>query len=345
MNETKLHHFSKAALQDLFAQIAKSITSSLEIETITSAVMEHIELFFKPRNWSLLRVDPTTQELFFVIAKGINPSIMKTIRLKIGEGIAGHVAQTGESLLIEDVQKEQHFTQKVDQASGFTTQSIIAVPIIFQKNILGVIELINLLGEEVFTRRDLMILETIADFTAIALTNAITFEQMTWIATHDPLTGLYNRAQLEKIIQSINDPDTLLSELQKNTQMETIVVWIDIDNFKEINDHYDHLMGDRVLVEVANLIKSYCNNENLGFRVGGDEFLVIFQNIDKNKIEEKINILKTNLTFDAHHILPASGFSFGIASGTMDRLPQLIKEADRTMYLQKAKNKELSPPV
>ena len=191
---------TNGSIQNLYAKIAKRITSSLEANEIISAVMEQIELFFQPRNWSLLLVDPVTKELFFVIAKGADSSLMRNVRLKPGEGVAGHVAQDRQSLLIVDVQKDKHFSAKLDLLTGFKTRSLIAVPIIFQDQVLGVIELVNAFDDRRFTRRELAMLETIADFSAIALVNARMYERISWIAVHDPLTKVYNRSHLEKII-------------------------------------------------------------------------------------------------------------------------------------------------
>lgn len=330
-------------IQILFNKIAKSITSSLETSKIIEAVMEQIEVFFKPQNWSLLRYDPTTQELYFVIAKGMDPKIMKTLRLKVGEGIAGYVAQTGKSIVIDDIQNDVRFSKKADKISGFRTESIIAVPIIFQNNLIGVIELINILNQSNFTAHHLSILETIADLTAIALTNSMAYERISWIASHDPLTGLYNRAHLKDLIQSYqsyNKYPLLCNESDSELALNAIVIWIDVDNFKKVNDLYDHSAGDTILVKLGALLQVYCNDNTFAFRVGGDEFLIVFLNLAESNIYQKSCQLEEQLTHHSQDISPASGFSFGIAYGKMKNIEQLIKEADNKMYINKAKNKE-----
>src|SRR3989338_3380405 len=116
-------------IKNLFAGISKLITTVQNIDQVLSKIMYEVELFFSPTNWSLLRLDDASNELFFEIVKGIDREKVKEIRLKLGEGIAGKVAKTGETILIEDVSKTQDFSSKVDQASGFITKSIVAVPI------------------------------------------------------------------------------------------------------------------------------------------------------------------------------------------------------------------------
>lgn len=335
--KTKTQKFTSENIQGFFTEIAKLITSSLEIKKITATIMEQVELFFEPSNWSLLRVDPDTHELFFVIAKGIDIELVKNIRLKEGEGIAGQVVKTGKSIFVEDAQKDTHFSQKIDKASGFKTKSLIAVPIIFQEQVLGVIELINTFEDTSFTERDLRILETIADFAAIALTNAIAYERLSWIAKHDPLTSLYNRNRLKQLLNEYN----LTAELDRQSDdVRAIIVGVDIDKFKEVNDYYGHLVGDDILVNTARLLQECCRETDFAFRVGGDEFLLVLLNIPLDEVATRMDHLNKQLLSDSRKIVPASGFSFGISMGMESDLPNLIKEADSQMYINKAKRNE-----
>ncbi len=324
---TNKSYFSSENIQDFYTGIAKLLTSSLEIDKITQAIMQQIEVFFQPHNWSLLRLDANSRELFFVIAKGIDFALLKNVRIKMGEGIAGKVAESGKSIFVEDVKSNPLFLQKIDKLSGFKTKSLIAVPIIFQNEVLGVIELINTFEGRNFTQNELKILETIADFSAIALTNAIAYERLVWIATHDPLTGLYNRSYLEKLITDCQ------SSLNMDNQV--VVVGVDVDKFKIINDSYGHLTGDDVLIKIAKFLQKICNSNDVAFRTGGDEFLLIMPNLSKNDITKKVEWIQEKLSHEEYNISPAQRFSFGIASGSQKNLPALIKKADNEMYIQK----------
>lgn len=324
-------YFSLKDIQTFYTNIAKLITSSLEVSKITTAIMEQVELFFQPHNWSLLRVDASSRELFFVIAKGLDFKLLENVRIKIGEGIAGQVAKTGKAIFVQDVQNNPHFSQKIDQLFGFKTKSLIAVPIIFRNEVLGVIELINTLDERSFTNDELRILETIADFSAIALNNAIAYERLAWIANHDPLTGLYNRSYLEKLVTDFQST---------NTGDQAIVVGIDVDKFKNVNDNYGHLAGDNVLIKTAKILKEYCHQNGVALRMGGDEFLLVIPNLSINDVAKKMEWLQEKLSRDIYNILPAKRFSFGITSGAQRNLPALVKQADSKMYVQKNHSNE-----
>lgn len=327
-------------MQKLFAEIAKSITSTLDISKIIAAIMKQVELFYRPNNWSLLRVDPETCELYFVVAKGINEDAAKSLRLKFGEGVAGHVAKTGKSMLIKDVKNSSHFCKKIDELFNFKTKSVIAVPIVYKKHTLGVIELVNAIKKGSFSKYDLTILEIIADFSAIAIANSLAYERMKVLAKSDPLTGLYNRAQLDKLLITYAQPSKAKRKIDKSY---ILVVTIDINNFKQVNDLYGHSVGDSVLYKAAKLLRSCCRDYDFAFRIGGDEFLLVVTNLEKSSIPAAISRMNHQLSHFTNEIAPAPGFSFGIASGKKSQLNKLIQQSDKLMYQYKQEIKMKQP--
>src|SRR6516165_6653436 len=82
----------------IFHDVAKSLTSSLELDSILQTIMEKMAAYFRPDNWSLLMVDEQKEELYFAIAVGEAADTLKNLRLKMGEGIAGWVARHGGSV-------------------------------------------------------------------------------------------------------------------------------------------------------------------------------------------------------------------------------------------------------
>src|ERR1700736_5035503 len=87
----------------IFNDVAKALTSSLNLDSILQTIMDKMAEFFRPDTWSLLMVDEQKDELYFAIAVGDAAETLKTVRLKVGEGIAGWVARHGESLIVPDV--------------------------------------------------------------------------------------------------------------------------------------------------------------------------------------------------------------------------------------------------
>ena len=79
----------------IFHDVAKALTSSLDLDSILQTIMEKMAEYFRPDTWSLLMVDDERDELYFAIAVGTASEALKNIRLKVGEGIAGYVAKNG----------------------------------------------------------------------------------------------------------------------------------------------------------------------------------------------------------------------------------------------------------
>lgn len=320
-------------LEDLFRGIGKSITSSLDISAISNIMMDKIDIFFQPSNASIFMIDPSGQELYFLKAKGLDAKIMANIRLKVGEGIVGIVAETGKSIFIDDAQHDARFSKKVDKLTGFKTQSIIAVPMIFQKKVLGVIELINAVEAGSYTKQQQSILETIADFSAIAMNNAQTFERLAWLAAHDQLTKIYNFAHFDSIVNKIiADASKPYNHKRKSQTSNMMVIWADIDKFKQVNDCYGHQVGNDILAKAASLLQDCCRKNDYVFRVGGDEFVMLMLDIQMDDIDAIKDRISKQLMKASRSLAPAKGFSFGIAVGPKTELKALIKQADLKMY-------------
>ncbi len=145
----------------VFQELGKALTSSLQLDQVLRTIMEKIDEFLRPENWSLLLLDEAKQELYFELAVGKASPALKDVRIKIGQGIAGWVAQNGETVVVPDTAKDTRFFGKVDEKTKTETQSIVAVPVKFRDTCLGVIELINCVGPEGFDQRDLKLLEAL----------------------------------------------------------------------------------------------------------------------------------------------------------------------------------------
>src|SRR3989304_3172529 len=99
----------------VFHEVGKSLASTLDLQKILQTVMEKISDHLQPDTWSLLMLDEATHELYFEIAIGAGADKLKDVRLRLGEGIAGWVAQQGESVLIEDVRRDPRFSPRIDE--------------------------------------------------------------------------------------------------------------------------------------------------------------------------------------------------------------------------------------
>jgi diguanylate cyclase (GGDEF)-like protein len=318
----------------VFQELGKALTSSLQLDQVLRTIMEKIDEFLRPDNWSLLLLDEAKQELYFELAVGKASQALKDVRIKLGQGIAGWVAQHGEVVIVPDTSKDTRFFGKVDEKTKMETRSIVAVPVKFRDSCLGVIELINCVGPDGFDPRDLKLLEALSDFAAIALENARHVKRIHELTIKDDCTSLYNARHMGFIL------DTEIYRSQRYNY-EFSIVFIDLDHFKLVNDTHGHLVGSRLLAEMGEALKGNCRLIDFAFRYGGDEFVILLPQTSKENainvarrlhrlIRDTVWLQKEGLNI---HITP----SVGLAAYPADAKTKegLLHLADEAMYLVK----------
>jgi diguanylate cyclase (GGDEF)-like protein len=137
----------------------------------------------------------------------------------------------------------------------------------------------------------------------------------------DPLTGLRNRSAMAQWMET-------------QTGFEGLVVVCDMDDFKQINDSYGHLVGDEILHGVGKLIRSSVRDEDLAFRWGGDEFVIFFHTTDSDLVDGRMRRIEEHLEqfrIRQHGKLPVH-YSWGVSATAGRPLRECLEEADRLMY-------------
>jgi diguanylate cyclase (GGDEF)-like protein len=267
-------------------EVGKLLTSTLNLRQILELIMLRGSQLIRAQNWSLLLKNEESGELTFEIVVGINKELFKGLHLLPGEGIAPYVIETGKAVFIPDVNDSPIFNKNVDLHTGFTTRSIICLPLVFQGKSLGVIEIVNVEDMKIFELKDFPILAILADYAAIAIENSRYVDKIKKMSITDEYTELYNARYLHQTLDeffSKTNPETPLS-----------VVFMDIDNFKAIVDNYGHLLGTRLLKEIAETIKSNISDQDIPIKYGGDEYVIILPGRSKAKaFEISTNILRT----------------------------------------------------
>jgi diguanylate cyclase (GGDEF)-like protein len=315
-------------------ELGKALTSTLELDQVLRTIMEKIDEFLRPDTWSLLLVDELRQELYFEIAIGAGSEVLKDIRIKMGQGLAGWVAQAGEAVIVPDVSKDTRFFAKVDEKTKMETRSIVAVPVKFREHCLGVIELINCVGPNGFSSRDLALLEALADYAAIAIENARHVQRIHELTITDDCTSLYNARHLNLML------DTEIYRSQRYGYQFSLI-FIDLDHFKNINDTHGHLMGSKLLGEIGQMIKSHCRLIDFAFRYGGDEFVLLLPQTSKENayiVARRLHrIIRENYWLKDTGLNVRITASVGVAAYPIDSANKagLLHLADEAMYLVK----------
>jgi K+-sensing histidine kinase KdpD len=266
-------------------EISSAINSSLDLKEVLNKIMQYATKLLNAQTSSVYLIDKDKNELFIIVATGEPGEKVKELRFPISVGIAGWVAQHGESLIINDVQNDYRYYKEVEKITKLQINSMIAVPLITKDKIIGVIEVMNKLNKKPFTKEDLNILELFSYSCAIAIDNAITHEEV--IKEQERVIQTEKFALIGKLASSImhqlrtpfaiintsvqsalkyisdDKIKTKLETIQRNIQRANDIIKnllkIDISEFK-LNDI---VQINEILDKVISIVKDKCNEEGI----------------------------------------------------------------------------------
>lgn len=154
------------------------INSSLRIEDVLNYAMKWAEEFMDAEASTVYELDEEKSELFIRIARGKKKESVEKIKFELGKGISGHVVQTGQPMVIQDVRKEKRFSPKFDRITGFRTRSMICVPLILRGKTVGALQVLNKKSGDLFTQIDVEVLTSMSQQIAVAMENAKLYRRL-----------------------------------------------------------------------------------------------------------------------------------------------------------------------
>ena len=181
-------------------EIALSLASNQDVDSLLIQIGLAVEKMTGSAAASILLLDADKKQLVFKVATGEKGPALKKFYVPLGKGIAGWVAEKGEAVIVNDVQTDERFSGQLDKSSGFSTKSILAVPMFIDGELLGVCEALNKMKGD-FTEEDRQMLQNLAALAAITINNARISEDNRNFFSH----------MLEVITMSIEGVDTRLT--------------------------------------------------------------------------------------------------------------------------------------
>jgi diguanylate cyclase (GGDEF)-like protein len=319
---------------EFFEGVNKALTATLELSDVLAAMMGKAKELIRAETWSVFLVDKETGDLVsekIASGKGEKKRRAKKDRLKMGQGIAGWVAQEGIPVVIPDVSLDARFHNKIGKETDQKTKSLICVPIRSKGGIIGVLEVINKTRKEHFSKEHLNLLMRLVDHAALAIERASLYQKMAELSVTDDLTKLFNTRYLNRTLEiEVSRADRHMSSLA--------LIFMDIDHFKAINDNFGHLVGSKLLVEMGQLLIKGLRTVDIVARYGGDEFVMVLpQTAPAAAILIAERIRKT---IERNVFLKKEGYalrmtaSFGVASypESAKSKEDLLRIADEAMY-------------
>jgi diguanylate cyclase (GGDEF)-like protein len=248
--------------------------------------------------------------------------------IRYGEGLLGWVAKHGQPLVVDDVSKDARF---IATAAEAWFRSFIAVPLAIEGRVAAVLGL-GRADEPNLGQDDYWTLTSLAGHAAAALDRAYLHQQLSLLARTDGLTGLGNRRSFEEDLQ-------WEFTRAKRYGLPLSVMLLDVDNFKHFNDRHGHPMGDKLLQEVAAVVRSSVREVDTPARYGGEEFVVILPQTDLAaalQAAERVRVGVATLGGEEGKSQPLGhlSVSIGVASYPVpcSSAEELVKMADAALY-------------
>ncbi|MBI5408641.1 MAG: diguanylate cyclase [Nitrospirae bacterium] len=315
------------------ADFSNSLLTVLSKEKLFNTLLEKALQLLNAEQGSLMLLDHDTSELVIEAKKGADEAVQTRMRLKKEESLAGRVLESGEPLLVEDIEKDPRVRR--ENRPHYKTKSFISIMIKIEDRVLGVLNVSDKIKGEAFNEEDLKLLQAVINNAAIAIERSLLYKQnedLKQLSITDPLTGAYNRRYLNT---------RLLEEITRYNRYKHpfSFMMLDMDKFKEFNDTFGHIEGDKLIKALATIMEKSLRNVDIAARFGGDEFVAIFPQTTKadaihitNRLKEKID---RALEQEASE-MPLT-ISMGLTTYPDDAssIGELLEKTDQALYLAK----------
>jgi signal transduction histidine kinase len=163
---------------EVMQEVARSLSSELNLEPLLQLILRSAVQVMDASAGSLLLLDRETNELVFEVIEGGSGSALEKTRMPADKGIAGWVASHGEPLIVDDVNRDNRYYRSISEELGYTTRSILCVPMIAKRDVIGVLQLLNKVEGRYFTLADQEMLTAFAAQSAVSIDNARLYEDL-----------------------------------------------------------------------------------------------------------------------------------------------------------------------
>ncbi len=302
-------------MEDVFEHIVKTAVALTQAEAATIRVFD---------------IDSGTLDI--VSGYGVTEGFLSQPPIRVGEGITGNVVLHRKAFSTTDVRQEPQ-CKNTELAALEGIRAVISVPMNTKNSCIGCITVYRK-NSDVFSDHEMMLLSIFSAEAVQAVEKSRLIKELQEQATQDPLTGLWNKkAFQQKLVVEID-------RCRRHSQ-ELALIFIDLDGFKQFNDTYGHLMGDKLLHDFTKIMRSHCRKIDILGRFGGDEFVIIAPQTNETgaiHVAEKLRQFTVEhefVTGDPNK--PASlSCSIGIAMLTENSdATSLMQSADHALYLSK----------
>ncbi len=326
---------ARQEVQALF-ELAQDLGNSLSLDETLSVLAVRLRRMIP--HHSMAMYIKREQKLIPEYVNGDDFRLFSSLEIPVGQGLSGWVADNRKPIVNGNPSVEPGYLN--DPSKFSTLRSALAVPLEGVNGVVGVMTLYHV-DKDAFSKDHLRILLAISSKVSLSIENALKYRQAESSATTDYLTGLPNARSLFLHLDS---------ELSRCRRMNTplAVLVCDLNGFKQVNDRFGHLEGNKVLKEVARSLKDSCREYDYTARMGGDEFVIILPGLKPEDIEPKIARMRGLVAQAGRAVCNSDVLSLAIGRAQYPEdgtdAEQLLAEADKRMYKEKQTQKLAVPP-
>jgi diguanylate cyclase (GGDEF)-like protein len=349
------HVASENTMLHMLHQIGSELTASLDMGELSRRLYAHVNKTMPADVFGLARYNEPDKSLEFAHVVEQNQQLTPfSVPVESTTSFGSWVVRHGEEIFLSDANHEfAEYLSDRKQFSAGDSQSLIFLPLTIEERIIGVLT-VQAYRKHAFRQEHVSFLRMLAPYLAIAMDNSekmetitslhrranrekqaleVAYQQINHMANHDTLTGLPNRRLITELIaEHIN--------LAQRRGVLFGLLYLDLDEFKPINDSNGHSVGDQVLIEIARRLESSVRQSDSVARLGGDEFLVVVRDIASEealiRIAEKIrDAILEPIAFDEFEFSLSASIGVSVFPTHGQTFDKLVAVADEAMYRSK----------
>ncbi len=324
----------------IISSIGQKITSDLNFEKILESTNKEMSMIMDADIVGVSTFKESEQVLDHALFmdRG-NKLYLKNVHVEDETSFGAYCVRNRCTILVNDLYND--YTKYVPKLklniSPDNIQSTMYCPLVLEDKVRGFLN-VQSYNKNAYTENDLNKLKILASYVAIALENSYLYNRTKYFSSHDFLTGLLSRMEI------FIEVEKAFNQCTKEGKKLAFIM-IDIDDFKAINDKYGHSAGDCVLKVIGNIINENIENSGFAGRYGGEEFLIVLQDISTREIYSICENIRTSIE-DANiyygkkdKLKVTSSLGIFIYEGKESNIEQCINFADEALYIAKAKGK------
>src|SRR5579884_2221248 len=323
---------ARQEVQALF-ELTQDIGNSLSLSETLSVVAARLKRIVPHDSIAIYVV--REGRLFPEYVSGDDFRLFSSLNIPLGEGLSGWVAENNKPIINGNPSVEPAYLN--DPTKFSILRSALSVPLTALNGVVGALTLYRA-DKDSFTKDNLRVLLAVTSKVSLAIENALKYRQAESCATTDYLTDLPNARSLFLHL------DAELSRAKRADNTLAVLV-CDLDGFKQINDRFGHLEGNRLLQMVATSFKEHCREYDYVARMGGDEFVLVIPGMTRDKLDERIVELEAAVRAAGKRVSGENIVSLSVGAAMYPDdgtdAESLLAEADRRMYANKQSHKKL----